>query len=61
MLYLWKIFRKKTFFKSSLPLYRGVAHSICNSKFNVPNEIPVVSITAQMRLPFYDKKIGKGI
>ena len=22
--------------------YRGVAHSICNSKFNVPNEIPVV-------------------
>ena len=22
--------------------YRGAAHSICNSKFNVPNEIPVV-------------------
>ena len=22
--------------------YRGPAHSICNSKFNVPNEIPVV-------------------
>ena len=22
--------------------YRGVAHSICNLKFNVPNEIPVV-------------------
>ena len=22
--------------------YRCVAHSICNSKFNVPNEIPVV-------------------
>ena len=22
--------------------YRGTAHSICNSKFNVPNEIPVV-------------------
>ena len=22
--------------------YRGAAHSICNLKFNVPNEIPVV-------------------
>ena len=22
--------------------YRGAAHSICNSKFHVPNEIPVV-------------------
>ena len=22
--------------------YRGAAHSICNSKFNVPNEFPVV-------------------
>ena len=22
--------------------YRGTAHSICNLKFNVPNEIPVV-------------------
>ena len=22
--------------------YRGVAHSICNLKFDVPNEIPVV-------------------
>ena len=22
--------------------YRGAAHSICNLRFNVPNEIPVV-------------------
>ena len=22
--------------------YRGAVHSICNSKFNVPNEIPVI-------------------
>ena len=22
--------------------YRGIAHSICNLKFNVPNEIPLV-------------------
>ena len=22
--------------------YRGTAHSICNLKFNVPNDIPVV-------------------
>ena len=22
--------------------YRGAAHSVCNLKFNVPNEIPVV-------------------
>ena len=23
-------------------IYRGAVHSNCNSKFNVPNEIPVV-------------------
>ena len=30
--------------------YRGAAHSVCNLKFNVPNEIPVVFITAQIMI-----------
>ena len=50
MLYLWKKLLKK-FAKDYRKVrdhchysrrYRDTAHSICNLKFNVPNEIPVV-------------------
>ena len=30
--------------------YRGAGHSICNLKFNVPNEIPVVFQTVQIMI-----------
>ena len=52
MLYLWKIFHKKTFQRHKLSWVRDhchntgkywdAAHSICDLKFNLPNEIPVV-------------------
>ena len=29
---------------------KGAAHSICNLKFNVPNEIPLVFITGQIMI-----------
>ena len=30
--------------------YSSATHSICNSKFNVPNEIPVVFETVQIMI-----------
>ena len=52
MLFLWKEKLKKSLLKYKLlevrdhchytAKYRGAAHSICNLKFNVPNEIPAV-------------------
>ena len=48
MLYLWKQnlsksikYRKVRDHCYYTGKYRGAAHSICNIKFNVPNEIPV--------------------
>ena len=46
MLHLWKKNTKKVIKKSDhshyTGKYRGAAHSICNLKFSVPNEIPAV-------------------
>ena len=54
MLYLWKKDLKRKYKSKSINYrkvrdhcqyagkYRGTAHSICNLKFNLPNEIPVV-------------------
>ena len=49
---MWKIFHKKLFEDMNyqkvrdhchyIGKYRGAAHNICNLKFKVPNEIPVV-------------------
>ena len=57
MLHLWtkyltKASKNKNYQKvrdhcHSTGKYRGVAHSICKLKFNVPNETPVVFITVQ--------------
>ena len=39
--------------------YKGAAHSICNLKFNVPNEIPVVFHNGpKFNFPFIVKKLG---
>ena len=53
MLHLWKKNFKKSLanywkvrdHRHYAGKYRGAAHSICNLKFNVPNEISVVFIT----------------
>ena len=53
MLHLWKNIIKKKFVNDEnyrkvtnhchfTGQYRSAAHSICNLRFNVPNEIPVV-------------------
>ena len=41
--------------------YRGAAHSICNLKFNVPNEIPVVFHNGLNYKSFYHKRISKQV
>ena len=45
--------------------YRGLAHSICNWKFNVPNEIPVVFHNGSNYdyhfVIFYYKRISKRV
>ena len=42
MLHLWKRDRKGRDHCHYTGKYRGTTHSICNIKFNVPNEIPIV-------------------
>ena len=41
--------------------YRSAAHSICNLRFNVPNEIPVIFTMGQTMISFYHKRISKRV
>ena len=68
-MHLWKTFSKKLFkdiyhWKDRdhclyTGKYKGAAHGICNLKFNVPNEIPVVFHNGpKFNFPFIVKKLG---
>ena len=71
-MHLWKIFSKKLFkdiyhWKDRdhchyTGKYKGAAHSICNLKFNVPNETPVVFHNGpKFNFPFIAKKLGNDV